>query len=304
MKKSLTALAVSGLVLSACASQNPAQSPSSEQTAQSSANDKRPAKNLLTEEPDPKTLTAKLTAEEKQNPIAKYYQSPPAAVSPKILAQLKTPMKEGDMVSPDNVGKLLDPKTPIKSGYGVMKNGVGYSVTEVVFDGVSFDDYNNYQKWSRSQDGNLIYKIWFPGWHYAEYDTANGHTVIENIGTGLLKIVMDTPAKLSEADQATAKQNGLTTLMVGSTNTNVQTNTPSKAMLLHIRFQNSDGYLVDRTVAWFGYKMADGKLTVDLSGMGNQAQKLEQARQMSLHSAGENSNLSQVIKLVKADKLI
>ena len=49
--------------------------------------------------------------------------------------------------------------------------------------------------------------------------------------------------------------------------------------------------------------MIDGKLTVDLTGMGDMAQKLEQSRQMSLHSAGENSNLAAVIKEVKADKL-
>ena len=50
------------------------------------------------------------------------------------------------MITPTNLGKILDPNKSIESGYGVMANGAGYSVTETIMDEVTFEEYNRYQK--------------------------------------------------------------------------------------------------------------------------------------------------------------
>lgn len=242
-----------------------------------------------------KDLTTELTDEQKADPISKYYHETPVPPADNILNDLEAPLTDDKLVAPEDLDYFLDPENTLYNGYGVLENGVAYAATETVMDGVTRDMYNFYDAWSSSQgDRELIYKIWYPGYHYTQTENM---VLVEDIGQGE-EVIQFMQGKVSFDEQLVTK-NELDMYVISAKITPASGGDDMRSILMHARFENADGDYVDRCIAWFGCYWDNGKVVVDLTGVGN---AMDRARGMAYHSAGENANLASVIKEVYADE--
>lgn len=247
---------------------------------------------------DFENLTAELTEAEKQNPASRYYHDTPTEISEAFLSAVATELTEEEMFYPNDVVALYDTSASFRNGYGVLANGVTYSAVETVMTGVTREIYDQYYSWANSQeDQTLIYKIWYPGYHYAQARTQNGLEIVEDIGQGQEYIQM-----LSGVGNRSASGSPqvIETYMVNSVNTVLDTGAEIPGVLLHVKYINDDGFVADRCVAWFGCNVVNGELEVNIDGIPD---ALNRAKGMALHSAGENTNLTSVMLEYYQDSL-
>ena len=238
-------------------------------------------------------LTTDLTSEQQLNPISKYYHETPAQPAQNILDALEEPLTESQMFYPEQMDYFLDPANEIINGYGVLENGVAYSVTETVMEGVSEEMYGFYEAWSNAQnDRELIYKIWYPGYHYTQTVTM---TIVEDIGQGM-EVIRFMNGKASYSSELVQKYD-LDMYVINATITPADGGDGMKSILLHVKFEDENGNYVDRCVTWFGCYWKNGKIVVDLTGLDD---AVSRAKGMAYHSAGENANLAAVIMEVYA----
>lgn len=156
-----------------------------------------------------------LTEEQKQSPLAKYFDRQPAPPNPRLMGILaKGPMDPAKALPLERLNDLLDPGYhEVETGYCVLDNGVGYVAVNNVFPGCTAD----MMKWWFSWHGleGIRYKVWCPGKHGSiavgdrdrqkildpnvpidEKYTNVDHFVVEDIGGGFDDIVISfkTPA--------------------------------------------------------------------------------------------------------------
>ena len=240
-------------------------------------------------------LTAELTEAQKTDAATKYYHLTPIAPNAELAAAIETQLLPEQMVSPEDVSSVFDIDAPFINGYGVMGNGVTYSAAETVMTGVTPEIFSEYYKWANSyNDQELIYKIWFPGWHYSQKMENNRLVVYEDIGQGIEEIHMKGGIQL---DRTSFDSRIIEAYMTNSTNITSE-GKEINGILLHVKYVNADGYISDRCVAWFGVNLVDGKMQADTA---NITEPLSRAHRMAQHSAGENSNLTAVMLEYHAD---
>ena len=240
-------------------------------------------------------LTTDLTEEQRANPISKYYHKEPTKPAENILNDLEEALSADKMISPENLDYFLDSNNTCYNGYGVLENGVAYAATETIMYGVSGDMYNFYEAWSSAQnDRELIYKIWYPGYHYTQTESM---ILVEDIGQG--EEVIQFIQSKADYSQELVEQNNLDMYVISARIIPVNGGDELKSILMHVRFENEDGNYVDRCIAWFGCYWKNGKVVEDLTGLEN---AMERAKGMAYHSAGENANLASVILEVYADE--
>ncbi len=248
---------------------------------------------------DLSNITTDLTKEQQQADAAKYYHETPTEPSEKILSSLDTPLEEENIVTLDNFNVLLNPDYEFRNGYAVLENGIAYSATETVFDGVTQEIYDFYYAWAAAQeDEELIYKIWYPGYHYTTTTSGSQHVIVEDTGAGPETIIMGGGLSV-DYDTDFASENGMNVQISSGAFSPVDGDGESfHAVLVHVKFINEDGYMVDRVVTYFGCTIKNGKLLPDETPLENPE---ERAIGMALHSAGENANLVTVMQEVYED---
>lgn len=180
-----------------------------------------------------------------------------------------------------------------------MENGIAYAATETVMTGVTQEVYDFYYAWTNAQnDSELIYKIWYPGYHYTTYTslTDGGMVVVEDIGCGAEKIVM---SNIRGIDLPRGGSSGvIETYMVNGTITSLNGNRSLNSILFHVKYLNENSEVVDRCIVWFGCYFDNGKLIVDLTGLDD---PIARASGMAYHSAGENAHLTTVMHEIYED---
>ncbi len=197
-------------------------------------------------------------------------------------------------MKPEDLDYFLDPANTLHNGYGVLENGVAYAATETVMEDVSREMYEFYDAWSGAQnERELIYKIWYPGYHYTQTEDM---VLVEDIGQG--QEVIQFIRSAASYTQSLVEANNLDMYVVSADITPASGGDSLKSILMHVRFENEDGNYVDRCIAWFGCYWDNGKGVVDLTGLPD---AMSRAEGMAYHSAGENANLAAVIREVYAD---
>lgn len=243
------------------------------------------------------TLSAELTDAERQEDAAKYYHETPAEIDPDFLAEVTTELSADQMFYPTQMDDLYDPDFSFSNGYGVLENGVTYSASETVMIGVTEEVFEQYYDWANSYDDQtLIYKIWYPGYHYAQARTASGLEVVEDIGQGKESIIM---LGAAGGNRKVNDSRIVETYFVNSTNTMLDGDGQIPGVLFHLKYLNDDGYVVDRCVAWFGCNVGNGELSVNTDFIDDASGR---ARGMAIHSAGENTNLAAVMREFSRDR--
>lgn len=132
-------------------------------------------------------LSADLTEEEKRSPFAKYYYEPIPELQPQMKEAIENgPLSEEQMYMPNEAGPILvsGSKNYPLNGYGVLKNGVGYSTMLVKQDGITDEMIAAYRDhFAVTEDmkqRTLFYKTWYPGKHLIHFEDA----IIEDFGWG------------------------------------------------------------------------------------------------------------------------
>ena len=125
------------------------------------------------------SLTTELTDEERKSPYSKYYLRQLKMPSHENLkaVELDNPLPEECMFMPDQLASRL--AGDFRVGYGVMENGIGFSLSRVRLDGVT-DEKIQYFIRNFRPEGDLYYKSWYPGTHMRHY--VNG--AVEDVGLG------------------------------------------------------------------------------------------------------------------------
>ena len=128
------------------------------------------------------SLTTELTEQEKKSSYAKYYLRQLKMPSHENLkaAEYDNPLPEEKMFMPEEMISRMESGDNIQSGYGVMQNGIGFSITHVLIGGVT-DEKIQYFRENFIPEGDLYYKSWYPGAHLRHY--MNG--CVEDVGMGM-----------------------------------------------------------------------------------------------------------------------
>jgi hypothetical protein len=131
-------------------------------------------------------LTTALTEEEKKSPYARYYSGKPANPDPDVMEAIKPnhAIDPSKAIMPGDVARLVKNhgKTEVENGYCVMPGGTGYATILTRSHDITpevekvFESYN--------PDGDLGYKIWYPGAHIRHLKDG----AIEDMGAGIMKI--------------------------------------------------------------------------------------------------------------------
>ena len=128
------------------------------------------------------TLTTELTEEEKQSKYVKYYnrQIKKPTVENLIAAEYDNPLPKEKLFMPNEFVKRMDTDIDnIHSGYGVLDNGIGYSVARVRLDGLT-DERRLFFTENFIPEKDLFYKCWYPGMHMRHYTAG----CVEDVGMG------------------------------------------------------------------------------------------------------------------------
>jgi hypothetical protein len=131
-----------------------------------------------------KSLTTELTEEEKKSKFAKYYLRQIKMPTHENLkaAEFDNPLPPELMFMPEEyVSKMDSPlRDEMRSGYGVMDNGIGFSMSRVPLPGVT-DEKIQYFYENFIPEGDLFYKCWYPGMHMRHYIAG----CVEDVGLGM-----------------------------------------------------------------------------------------------------------------------
>lgn len=130
------------------------------------------------------SMTTELTEEEKNSKYVKYYKRQIKMPTHENLkaAEFDNPLPAEMMFMPDEyVAKMDSPlRDQMHSGYGVMENGIGFSMTRVTMEGVT-DEKLQYFTDNFIPEGDLFYKCWYPGMHMRHYIAG----CVEDVGLGM-----------------------------------------------------------------------------------------------------------------------
>lgn len=127
-------------------------------------------------------MSVELTEEEKNSPFAKYYYEPMAELTAEQKTALKQPMPPEECYMPDKAGeRMLNTRHErYENGYGILPNGVGFVAVKIDQVGRT-DEKVKYYRENFAPEGNLFYKVWFPGMHLMHYTDG----AVEDFGWGM-----------------------------------------------------------------------------------------------------------------------
>ena len=143
-----------------------------------------------------RALTASLTEEEQASPFASYFSYELAQPSEDMIrAFADKPMAPGLAFMPEEAGKrfLRPGYDEGEMGYCILPNGIGYAAMLIDIPGRTDEMQNAFNEEFGLGDGNLAYKVWFPGAHYMHF--VDG--CYEDMGFGPRKIKFLPPVEFS-----------------------------------------------------------------------------------------------------------
>jgi len=236
-------------------------------------------------------LTPELTEKEKLSPYAKYYFGRPADPDPDVMEAIKPnnaidPLKA---IMPKDIAKLVrnHGQREVENGYCVMPDGTGYATILTR----SYDITPEVQKVNESftPEGDLGYKIWYPGAHIRHLTDG----AIEDMGTGIMKINFygQLPPSAFGIDDLKSLDPDCIGLMGGggrSKKLNDGEDVPF-AYMANIHYSRKVGNGSEmRSFFWNGMRVVNGKLEVFLNP--GQVITNEQMRMVAAHCAYEFAN--------------
>lgn len=128
-------------------------------------------------------LTSDLTPEERANPYAKYYYKGVVMPEERDLKCVESgaQMDPKDAFLIEDYAKHMDVPgcCPVRTGYCVMPNGVGFATATITSPGVTKEMVAHFIE-SFNPPGDMYYKLWCPGAHLRHY----ADCAIEDVGNG------------------------------------------------------------------------------------------------------------------------
>jgi len=129
-------------------------------------------------------LTTELSETEKQSDFARYYLRQLKMPTHENLkaSEYDNPLPKECMFMPEDFVRRMDSDeiNHMKSGYGVMDNGIGFSMSHILWSGVT-DEKLQYFIDNFIPEEDLFYKCWYPGLHMRHYTDA----CVEDVGLGM-----------------------------------------------------------------------------------------------------------------------
>lgn len=131
-----------------------------------------------------KTLTTEISEEEKKSWYAKYYYREIKMPTHENLkaCEINNPLPRELALRPEEYLSVMNsPKiNDLRSGYYVFEDGISFSMTHIVMEGVT-DEKLNYFNEHFIPEGDLYYKCWYPGMHMKHYIQG----CVEDVGLGM-----------------------------------------------------------------------------------------------------------------------
>lgn len=236
-------------------------------------------------------LTTALTEEERKSPYAKYFAGKPAEPDPDVREAIK-PNRAIDparATMPGDVAELVKNcgKREVENGYCVMPDGTGYATILTR----NYDTTPEVEKVfeSYNPEGDLGYKIWFPGAHIRHLKDG----AIEDMGAGIMKINFYSPLPLTVFGIKDIKRLDPDAIgFMGGGGRFKKLNDGDDVAFsymanIHYTRRVGRGYEM-RSIFWNGMRVVDGKLEVSLNP--GQVITVEQMRIVAAHCAFEFAN--------------
>ncbi len=133
-----------------------------------------------------KRLSPELSEAEKKAPHAKYFYEVPVELSAKYKEVIAGgPMNPKDAFEMQDYGKIMNKSgyCKVENGYCVLPRGITFAAVQIDQPGRTDEMVDYYNKFF-APEGNLFYKIWYPGCHYLHF--SNG--ALEDFGFGRVNI--------------------------------------------------------------------------------------------------------------------
>ena len=251
-----------------------------------------------------------VSKEEKSLPYFKFFERDLAEIPAEKIEALEKP-SEIEIVPFEKRNVFLsgDDNGYCKVGYGITKNGVGFSCNETYMPNVTGEMLDWWFPW-HSVGSDLRYKIWDAEDHYfARADKADyvcdpsvpvnqktwgvNHYVLEDIGNGpgFLKIQFKRPRDFG-FDESIIGTEKCQSLVAGIGDGDCA------AAMVHKWYPYKDGVIFCSRF-WIGYSLVDGKIICTLPE--GAKVPIEAARGLFAHNIKEFSNLASILPEVYAE---
>lgn len=243
----------------------------------------------------------RLSAEEEQLPISKYYYMPMPSLDPVYERALTSgPIQASDIPTPDKWTDLVlsEGYNEIDFGYGMMENGAGYlSVYTVSPLSAEMTDWwfewmGHRPKSMPKNQGNIRYKIWCPPDHYDCDHSAGCGVESLDLGQGDPKeeIYMH---NLDPVDYGMSEQayQALTAKGVSIRLGYETFDHPGTHITLHVKRPCKTGGFESFGREWIGYAIKDGKFVRDESTPVSE----KYLRNIVIHNVLESKRLDMIL---------
>jgi len=240
---------------------------------------------------DLSTLTTDLTEEEKASPYAKYYDEGPAAPAQEVMEAIKpnNPIDPSKATMPSDVAELVrnHGQRGEENGYCIMPDGTGYATILTRSHDITPEIQKVYE--SFNPEGDLGYKIWYPGSHIRHLMDG----AIEDMGGGIMKInfYAPLPPEAFGIEDLKSLDPDCIALMGGGGRFKKLTDgedVPFAYMAnIHYSRKVGNGYEM-RSLFWNGIRVVDGRTEVFLNP--GQVITEEEMRTVASHCAYEFAN--------------
>ena len=251
-----------------------------------------------------RALPYALTPEERAAPHAKYYtEDLPRPTEEMVAAYEGPPMDPADAFLPQEAGArfLIPGHMKREMGYCVLPNGVGYAAMLIQQPGRTDEKMRKYNE-DFAPEGNLGYKIWFPGAHLMHFTDG----CFEDFGWGPQKIRFGHPIdfKFLGIDEGTILERDPATLSLMCTSSTAynpfrtEDGIEYSCMMSHLRSVPGGREL--RIRYWFGMAIdPEGQVLTNLKP--GESTPLEHMRLMAKHCAWEYTNEKRRVDALWAD---
>lgn len=133
------------------------------------------------------TLTTDLTEDEKKSKYARYYYLGQAAPTNEnlIAVEPENPLDLSEAFTIEEYAARMDKPgaAPVKTGYCVLPNGVGFAAARTVQYGVTEEVMQHFLD-NFNPEYDLFYKTWCPGSHVRHY----ANMAVEDVGWGMAQL--------------------------------------------------------------------------------------------------------------------
>lgn len=228
----------------------------------------------------PKASLPELTAEEKAQPIAKYYFEAISEPDKAHMARMDNPSDAMKAIYPEQISDLLNPgDLDIEIGWYTLDNGAGFISNKILYPGVTAEMIDWWYVWHALDD--LRYRVWYPPHHAGiavgpearerlldesipmnERNYNVTHHVVEDINGGMATIdITFLPPEAMGFDMSRWQAPNVATYAggYGWVRPIDEDNAPaSPAFMCHFFRETPEG-MEQRTLFWLGYHLVDGE---------------------------------------------